>query len=82
MVRNIIGCLLAVGAGTRDAAGWLGVLAAREPRRRGADLPADGLYFVGPVYDPALALPETTAARTARLAALTAMRAPASRSAA
>ena len=62
MVRNILGCLLAVGAGTRDARWLAGVLAARERSLAAPTFPADGLYFVGPYYDPALALPETTAA--------------------
>ena len=62
MVRNILGCLLAVGAGTRDARWLAGVLAARERSLAAPTFPADGLYFAGPYYDPALALPETTAA--------------------
>ncbi|HNJ84195.1 MAG TPA: tRNA pseudouridine(38-40) synthase TruA, partial [Piscinibacter sp.] len=39
-----------------------GVLAARERSLAAPTFPADGLYFAGPYYDPALALPETTAA--------------------
>ncbi len=62
MVRNILGCLVAVGAGTRDARWLAGVLAARDRSLAAPTFPADGLYFVGPYYDPALALPETTAA--------------------
>ena len=62
MVRNIMGCLVAVGTG-RWRPGWLAeVLAARD---RGAAAPtfsADGLYFVGPYYDTALGLPEHTPA--------------------
>jgi len=58
MVRNIMGCLLAVGSGRRPQ-GWLAeVLAARD---RGAAAPtfaADGLYFVGPYYDAHLRLPD------------------------
>lgn len=62
MVRNILGCLVTVGAGTRDAH-WLAVvLAARDRSVAAPTFPADGLYFVGPYYDPALALPQTTAA--------------------
>jgi tRNA pseudouridine38-40 synthase len=62
MVRNILGCLVAVGAGTRDA-GWLAaVLAARDRSQAAPTFPAAGLYFAGPYYDPALALPESTAA--------------------
>ena len=62
MVRNILGCLVAVGAGTRDARWLAGVLAARDRSLAAPTFPADGLYFVGPYYDPGLALPETTAA--------------------
>lgn len=62
MVRNILGCLVAVGAGTRDARWLAGVLAARDRSLAAPTFPADGLYFAGPYYDAALALPETTAA--------------------
>ncbi|MBP5992140.1 MAG: tRNA pseudouridine(38-40) synthase TruA [Piscinibacter sp.] len=62
MVRNILGCLVAVGAGTRDARWLAGVLAARDRSLAAPTFPADGLYFVGPYYDPSLALPESTAA--------------------
>ena len=62
MVRNIMGCLLAVGAGTRPV-GWLAdVLAARDRRLAAPTFSPDGLYFVGPYYDPTLALPDGTAA--------------------
>lgn len=58
MVRNIMGCLLAVGSG-RQRPEWIAeVLAAR---RRDAAAPTfgpEGLYFVGPYYDADLALPE------------------------
>ncbi len=62
MVRNLLGCLVAVGAGTRDARWLAGVLAARDRSLAAPTFPADGLYFAGPYYDAALALPETTAA--------------------
>lgn len=62
MVRNIMGCLLAVGSGTRPV-GWLAdVLAARDRRLAAPTFSPDGLYFVGPYYDPTLALPDGTAA--------------------
>jgi tRNA pseudouridine38-40 synthase len=62
MVRNIMGCLVAVGNGTRDAA-WLGeVLLAKDRRQAAPTFTADGLYFIGPYYDPAYAIPEQTAA--------------------
>jgi len=62
MVRNLMGCLLAVGSGRRPP-GWLiEVLAARD---RGAAAPtfaADGLYFAGPYYDAHLGLPDRASA--------------------
>lgn len=62
MVRNIMGCLVAVGSGTRDAA-WLdGVLRSGDRSLAAPTFAAGGLYFVGPYYDPALALPAVTAA--------------------
>ena len=62
MVRNIMGCLVAVGTG-RQPPGWLAeVLAARDRRAAAPTFPADGLYFVGPYYDAALGLPEHTPA--------------------
>ena len=62
MVRNIMGCLVAVGTG-RQQPGWLAeVLAARDRDAAAPTFPADGLYFVGPYYDAALGLPEHTPA--------------------
>ena len=62
MVRNLMGCLVAVGSGARDA-GWLAeVLAARQRRLAAATFPAEGLYFAGPYYDATHAIPERTAA--------------------
>ena len=58
MVRNIMGCLVAVGSG-RQSAGWLAeVLAARNRDAAAPTFAADGLYFAGPYYDPALGLTE------------------------
>ena len=62
MVRNLMGCLLAVGSGARSK-DWLAeVLAARERRLAAATFSADGLYFVGPYYDAVHAIPDRTAA--------------------
>jgi tRNA pseudouridine38-40 synthase len=62
MVRNLMGSLLAVGSGRRDGA-WLdGVLRSRDRSLAAPTFAADGLYFVGPYYDPLHALPESTAA--------------------
>lgn len=62
MVRNIMGCLVAIGSGQRPA-GWMReVLAARSRDAAAPTFAAAGLYFVGPYYDPALDLPVHTPA--------------------
>ncbi len=62
MVRNIMGCLLAVGGGTRPV-GWLAeVLTARDRTMAAPTFPADGLYFVGPYYDERFGIPDRTPA--------------------
>ncbi len=62
MVRNLMGCLIAVGTGNRPAA-WIDeVLAARSRDAAAPTFAPDGLYFVGPYYDAPLGLPERTAA--------------------
>ena len=62
MVRNLMGCLLAVGNGSRDVAWLVGVIASRERRLCAPTFAADGLYFVGPYYDPGHGIPERSAA--------------------
>jgi tRNA pseudouridine38-40 synthase len=62
MVRNMMGCLVAVGQGSRPPAWLADVLAARSRDAAAPTFAADGLYFVGPYYDPALALPDGSAA--------------------
>lgn len=62
MVRNLMGCLVAVGTGSR-APGWMGeVLAARSREAAAPTFAPDGLYFVGPYYDASHGLPEHTPA--------------------
>lgn len=62
MVRNILGCLVAVGSGGRPP-GWMAeVLAARSRDAAAPTFAPDGLYFCGPYYDAILGLPEHTAA--------------------
>ncbi len=57
MVRNIMGCLLAVGTGQR-APGWISdVLQARSREVAAPTFSAAGLYFLGPTYDAAFGLP-------------------------
>jgi len=58
MVRNIMGCLLAVGSGRRPADWLADVLAARDRDAAAPTFAADGLYFVGPYYDAHLQLPD------------------------
>lgn len=62
MVRNIMGCLLAVGTGTRQPDWVAQVLAGRSRALAAPTFAPDGLYFVGPVYDAHLQLPQHTAA--------------------
>ncbi len=62
MVRNIVGCLIAVGSGRR-APGWVAqVLASRQREMAAPTFPADGLYFLGPYYDSRHDLPSPTLA--------------------
>jgi len=62
MIRNIMGCLVAVGQGFQ-APDWIREVI--EARSRDAAAPTfapDGLYFLGPVYDAKWGLPSRTAA--------------------
>mgnify|MGYP001810864408 CR=1 FL=1 len=62
MIRNIMGCLIAIGSGNRPP-GWMGeVLAARSRDAAAPTFAPDGLYFLGPVYDPVWNLPDRTPA--------------------
>ena len=61
MIRNIMGCLLAIGQGSHPPE-WLAEVV--EARRRDAAAPTfspDGLYFLGPVYEEHHGLPSRTA---------------------
>jgi tRNA pseudouridine38-40 synthase len=62
MVRNIMGCLVAVGQGSRPTPWLAEVLAARDRSLAAPTFAADGLYFAGPYYDAAHGLPEHTPA--------------------
>jgi len=62
MVRNIMGCLLAVGSGNRPPAWMAEVLASRDRNQAAPTFAPDGLYFVGPYYDARHAIPERTPA--------------------
>ena len=62
MIRNIMGCLVAVGLGTKPPE-WMGeLLRARDRKEAAPTFSAAGLYFLGPVYDPRWGLPSRTAA--------------------
>lgn len=62
MIRNIMGCLIAIGIGSRPPEWMTEVLLARSRDVAAPTFSPDGLYFLGPVYDPALGLPERTPA--------------------
>ena len=57
MVRNIMGCLMAIGHGQKPASWMSEVLAARDRDAAAPTFQPDGLYFLGPVYDPKWQLP-------------------------
>ncbi|AGX88516.1 tRNA pseudouridine(38-40) synthase TruA [Candidatus Symbiobacter mobilis] len=58
MIRNIMGCLVAIGSGQRPPAWMLDVLQARNRTIAAPTFAPDGLYFLGPRYDPAWGLPD------------------------
>ena len=62
MVRNLMGSLVAVGAGTRDRAWLADVLASRDRGRAAPTFSAGGLYFAGPYYDSRHDIPSRSAA--------------------
>jgi tRNA pseudouridine38-40 synthase len=62
MIRNIMGCLLAVGSARRPV-GWMAeVLASRQRIHAAPTFSPAGLYFAGPYYDASLDLPTHTPA--------------------
>ena len=62
MIRNLMGSLISVGSGTRSPRWIAEVLASRDRALASATFAPDGLYFLGPYYDPAHAIPEHTPA--------------------
>ena len=60
MVRNIMGCLVAVGTGTRPPHWLREVLESRSREAAAPTFAPDGLHFLGPYYDPGHAIPEHT----------------------
>ncbi|MDB5966979.1 MAG: tRNA pseudouridine(38-40) synthase TruA [Polaromonas sp.] len=62
MIRNVMGCLVAVGQHSHPP-GWLAeVMAARNRDAAAPTFSPDGLYFLGPVYEDHYGLPTQTAA--------------------
>jgi len=61
MVRNLMGCLVAVGSGVRAPAWIEEVLASKDRRLAAPTFAPDGLYFLGPRYDPPFELPQAAA---------------------
>jgi tRNA pseudouridine38-40 synthase len=58
MIRNIMGCLIMVGTGTRPPQWVQEVLQARNRQVAAPTFSPDGLYFLGPRYDAQWGLPE------------------------
>lgn len=58
MIRNIMGCLLAVGQGLRAPEWMKTVLEARSREVAAPTFSPDGLYFLGPRYEARWGLPE------------------------
>lgn len=62
MIRNIMGCLIAIGSGNRPPQWMAEVLAAKSRDAAAPTFSPDGLYFLGPVYDASWNIPERTPA--------------------
>ena len=62
MIRNIMGCLVAVGQGKYPPRWISEVLAARNRDAAAPTFSPDGLYFLGPRYDAHWGLPDRTVA--------------------
>jgi len=62
MIRNIMGCLIAIGQNKRRPDWMQEVLQARDRDAAAPTFSPDGLYFLGPRYAPHWGLPERTPA--------------------
>lgn len=62
MIRNIMGCLMAIGQGKHPPDWMAQVLAARSRDAAAPTFSPSGLYFLGPVYEERYGLPTQTAA--------------------
>lgn len=58
MIRNLMGCLVQVGQGLKPPEWMKEVLEARSRDAAAPTFAPDGLYFLGPVYDPVWGLPD------------------------
>jgi tRNA pseudouridine38-40 synthase len=58
MVRNLMGCFVTIGQGRQPAAWMAEVLVSRSRERAAPTFAPDGLYFLGPYYDPAFEVPD------------------------
>jgi tRNA pseudouridine38-40 synthase len=61
MIRNIMGCLVAVGQGFREPEWMADVMAAIRRDAAAPTFSPDGLYFLGPVYEERYSLPTRSA---------------------
>ena len=61
MIRNLMGCFVAIGQGLQPPDWMQAVLQARSRKVAAPTFSPDGLYFLGPVYDSAWGLPMRTA---------------------
>ena len=62
MIRNIMGCLVAVGQGAQPPDWIMEVLAARNRNAAAPTFSPNGLYFLGPLYEEHHGIPNRTAA--------------------
>jgi tRNA pseudouridine38-40 synthase len=62
MIRNIMGCLVAVGQGFQQPEWMAQVMAAKRRDAAAPTFSPAGLYFLGPVYEAKYDLPTKTAA--------------------
>ena len=60
MIRNIMGCLIYVGQGSKPVKWMQQVLDARSREVAAPTFSPDGLYFLGPVYDERWGIPSDT----------------------
>ena len=61
MIRNIMGCLVAVGQGFEKPEWIVDVLATRRRDAAAPTFSPDGLYFLGPIYEEKYSLPTKAA---------------------